>query len=145
MKNTAKTFLLMAPLLGVFTVSCGDNFSTPQDAGPFCYYAGLRYTMWQEWKAKDGCNVCTCDKDSKVLCSADMVCTDGGRPETSAPADTSSDQVPTLEVFSDGDTAPVEARDAAPADVPVGSDGKVVDAPAEDGSAGDGRLASERD
>jgi hypothetical protein len=146
MKNTTKPFLLIAPLLGLFAVSCGDNFSPSNDATPFCYYAGLRYTMWQEWKAKDGCNICTCDKDSKVLCSKDLICSDGGRLgfETLPPADTSSDRAPTLEVLSDGDTATDQARDAAPVDVPFASDGKVSDA-AVDSSTGDGRLASERD
>jgi hypothetical protein len=140
MKNTVKPFLLITPLLGLFTASCGDNFSTPKDAGPFCYYAGIRYAPPQSWTAKDGIHICTCGFEGEVLCSGP----DTGSPDVSR--DASGDQFVPSDTLSDGDTAlvPVEARDAAPADIPVGSDGK-VDAPAVDSSTGDGRLAAERD
>ncbi len=146
MKKTAKLSLLIAPFLGLSMISCGDNFDAPQDAGPVCYYNGVRYTVGQTWKAKDGCNVCTCGFDSKMLCGPDSTCRDGGQPGFDAlpSADASLDRRPLSDVVSLGDAGADQARDAASLDIPVRSDGPIVDA-AEDGSTSDSRPDSKRD
>jgi hypothetical protein len=141
MKNTSKLFLIIASLFGLFTISCGDNFSESQDGSVVCVYAGVLYTTGQEWRTVDGRNVCTCGFSGQVLCSQG----DGGVTDGMRVGDASGD----LSAPSDGLTPPSDAledggHDASPADVPVGSDGKTADA-ARDASVSDSRLAAERD
>jgi hypothetical protein len=136
MKNTSKLFLLVAPLLGLFTVSCGDNFHSRKDGDPgVCVYAGKLYELDQQWIANDGCNTCICGLNAAVVrCTTDKVCGDGGVSDGSRASDAlSSDAMST-------DASGKRLGDV-PQDVPVGNDGS-VDAPY---SSGDTRLASERD
>jgi hypothetical protein len=141
MKNTSKHFLVIASLLGLFSISCGDNFSESQDGSVVCVYAGVLYTTGQEWKTVDGLNVCTCSFSGKVLCSQG----DGGVSDGARVGDASGD----LSAPSDGltpasDALADKAPDASTADVPAGSDGRISDA-ALDASVSDSRLAAERD
>lgn len=142
MKNATKLFLLMAPLLGLFTASCGDNFDDdPKGKGPFCVYAGVRYQPGDNWKAKDGCNDCHCGWEKvQVLCSMEKICGDGGTSDVSRP-DATTDRLVSSEALTPMSDA--KAQDVAPLDVPI-SDADLVDA-ASDGPVSDSRLASERD
>jgi hypothetical protein len=149
MKNTTKHFLLIAPLVGLFAASCGDNFSDPVDAGPFCIYAGHRYSPdipeQASWKAKDGCNICTCGFKGQVMCSQGLTCDEGGTSDALRSADAGSDRSEVSDVLiSASDGFVDKAQDAAVADVPVGSDARILDAPV-DFAVSDGRLPSERD
>lgn len=154
MKNAAKHFLLMAPLLGLFTTSCGDNLDDdPKGKGPFCVYAGVRYSPGESWKAKDGCNLCACGLNKvEVLCSQGQVCGDGGASDVSGATDATADRRASSEVLTPAPDAPADrAQDVASVDAPVSdgnlidaaADGPVSDGPVADGPASDGRLASE--
>ncbi len=144
MKNTTKHFLLIAPLAGLFAVSCGDNFSGPVDAGAFCIYAGHQYMPGDRWKAKDGCNDCACGWKGQVLCFMET-CGDGGVSDVLRAADVRSDQSEVSDaLISSPDAVGEKTQDARSADVPVSSDARILDAPA-DFAVSDSRLPSERD
>jgi hypothetical protein len=140
MKNTSKLFLLVTPLLGLFTVSCGDNFDSRKDGDPgLCVYDGILYEQGQQWKAVDGCNICVCGLDKPVVkCSFEKVCGDGGASDGAAVSDASSSDASFIDAsFIDSG----KKLGDAPQDVSVANDAS-VDAPS---SSGDTRLASERD
>lgn len=145
MKNAAKHFLLMAPLLGLFTISCGDNIDDSKGKGPFCVYAGIRYKPGDNWTATDGCNECHCGWEKvQILCSKERICGDGGASDASGLGDATADRLISSEVLNPASDAPADrAQDVASVDAPV-SDGNLIDA-ATDGPVSDSRLASERD
>jgi hypothetical protein len=146
MKKTAKHILLMAPLLCLFTTSCGDNFDDdPKGKGPFCVYAGVRYEVWEQWPAKDGCNTCICGGSKfEVLCRTDKICGDGGASDGSRAADATHDGLVPSDVMTPASDVPVDStQDVASVDVPV-SDGNRIDVAA-DGPVSDGLLDAERD
>lgn len=132
-------FLLVAPLLGLFTVSCGDNFDSRKgDGAALCVYDGVLYEMGQNWRAKDGCNECHCGfNEPVVMCTTVKICRDGGASDGLS----SHDASPKSDVLST-DAVADKAQDVSSLDVPAENDGSVD---AADGVAGDGRLASERD
>lgn len=136
MKNT-KPSLLIAALLGLFSISCGDNFDNTTDAAPVCVYNGVRYAPKAEWKAKDGCNICVCGFSGQVMCSKDLVCGDGGASDSLPSTDSAPDQrLSSDALYPVSDT---KGPDFGPIDAPGRNDASVSDTAA-DGAVSDGRL-----